>query len=118
MSTYSSDEIFDNWMGIIEDDFSKTILERKLKYHYQDHGKVIQVPLADIDAYTSIFCSKTDTSKALIAFSSNAKRTNEAKVNAVDNMASEYRKMWISDTEKADGVEYLRRNAGGKNKLC
>ncbi|KAM0124821.1 hypothetical protein ACHAP3_001847 [Botrytis cinerea] len=261
MASPSSDEIFDNWGGIIEDDFSKTILETfglssddnyvyraesfamtlsqiqettstgKLKYHYQDHGKVVQVPLADIDAYTSIFSSKTDTSKALVAFSSNAKKgsprewvanylqsrrippsykipkakahTNpyydiwahtcrmvsflgplpdahyaspaaakmthpvlpvlyhhfgcvvpshdslyiisqlveeskadgiidmasgsgywtymlrrmKMKVNAVDNMASEYRNMWISDTEKADGVEYLRKNAGGKKKV-
>ncbi|KAB8300815.1 hypothetical protein EYC80_002743 [Monilinia laxa] len=261
MSPHSSDAIFDNWTGIIEDDFSKTILDTfglskednyiyraesfamtlpqiqetisngKLKYHYQDHGKVIQVPLADIDAYTSIFSSKTDTSKALVAFSSNAKKSSprewvvqylqscrippsykipkakahinpyydiwahtcrmvsflgplpdahyanpaaakmthpvlpvlyhhfgcvvptydslyiisqlvgESKadgvidmasgngywtyllrrmklnVNAVDNMASEYRKMWISDTEKADGAEYLRKNAGGKNKI-
>lgn len=44
-------------------------------------------------------------------------RRMKLNVNAVDNMASEYRKMWISDTEKADGVEYLRKNAGGKNKL-
>ncbi|CAD6445398.1 97a6e09d-d3de-45a2-ba66-e872ca91eb77 [Sclerotinia trifoliorum] len=261
MSSPSSDEIFNNWSGIIDDDFSKTVLDTfglsqddkyvyraesfamtlpqiqetlstgKLKYHYQDQGKVLQIPLADIDAYTSIFSSKTDTSKALIAFSSNAKkgsprewvanylqsrrippsckipkakahinpyydiwahtcrmvsflgplpdahyadpaaakmthpvlpvlyhhfgcvvpsydslytisqlveeskldgiidmasgngywtymlRRMKVKVNAVDNMASEYRNMWISDTEKADGVEYLRKNGGGKNKL-
>ncbi|APA12090.1 hypothetical protein sscle_09g068600 [Sclerotinia sclerotiorum 1980 UF-70] len=261
MSSPSSDEIFNNWSGIIDDNFSKTVLDTfglsqddkyvyraesfamtlpqiqetvstgKLKYHYQDQGKVLQIPLADIDAYTSIFSSKTDTSKALIAFASNAKkgsprewvanylqsrrippsckipkakahinpyydiwaqtcrmvsflgplpdahyadpaaakmthpvlpvlyhhfgcvvpsydslyiisqlveeskldgiidmasgngywtyilRRMKLKVNAVDNMASEYRNMWISDTEKADGVEYLRKNGGGKNKL-
>lgn len=191
----------------------------------------LKVPLADIDVYTSIFSPKTDTSKALVAFASNAKKgsprewvaqylqsrripppfkipkskthinpyydiwahtcrmvsflgplpdshyanpaaakmthpvlpvlyhhfgcvvpsfdslyiisqlVEESKadgiidmasgngywtcllrrmklsVSAVDNMASEYRKMWISDTEKADGVEYLRKNGGGKNKL-
>lgn len=73
MASPSSDEIFDNWNGIIDDDFSKTILDTfglskddnyvyraesfamtlpqiqeatstgKLKYHYQDHGKVLQV---------------------------------------------------------------------------
>ncbi|KAF7855341.1 hypothetical protein EAF04_010085 [Stromatinia cepivora] len=260
-SSPSSDEIFNNWSGIIDDDFAKTILDTfglsqddnyvyraesftmtlpqiqetistgKLKYHYQDQGKVLQISLADIDAYTSIFSPKTDTSKALIALSSNAKkgsprewvakylqsrripplhkipkakahinpyydiwahtcrmvsflgplpdahyanpaaakmthpvlpvlyhhfgcvvpsydslyiisqlveeskldgiidmasgngywtyilRRMKLKVNAVDNMVSEYRDMWISDTEKADGVEYLRKNGGGKNKL-
>lgn len=34
-------------------------------------------------------------------------------VVAVDNMSSEYRTMWISDTVKADGVEYLKRHNGG-----
>ena len=38
-------------------------------------------------------------------------------VIAVDNMASEYRTMWISDTVKADGVEYLMKNSGGKGKV-
>lgn len=38
-------------------------------------------------------------------------------VTAVDNMASEYRMMWVSDTVKADGVEYLEKNAGGKGKV-
>lgn len=38
-------------------------------------------------------------------------------VIAVDNMASEYRTMWIPDTVKADGVEYLKKNAGGKGKV-
>jgi hypothetical protein len=36
---------------------------------------------------------------------------------AVDNMSSEYRTMWIADTIKSDGVEYLKRNGGGKGKV-
>lgn len=44
-------------------------------------------------------------------------RRMKLNVIAVDNMASEYRTMWISDTIKADGVEYLRKNGGGKGKI-
>lgn len=73
MPSPSSDEIFDTWNGIIEDDFSTTVLNTfglseddnyvyraesfamtlpqiqatistgKLKYHYQDKGSIIQV---------------------------------------------------------------------------
>jgi hypothetical protein len=38
-------------------------------------------------------------------------------VVAVDSMASEYRTMWLSDTVKGDGVEYLKKNAGAKNRI-
>jgi hypothetical protein len=38
-------------------------------------------------------------------------------VTAVDNMASEYRTMWISDTIKSDGVDYLKKNAGGAGSI-
>jgi hypothetical protein len=38
-------------------------------------------------------------------------------VTAVDNMANEYRMMWISDTVKSDGVEYLKKNGGGAEKV-
>ena len=38
-------------------------------------------------------------------------------VSAVDNMASEYRTMWIADTVKSDGVEYLKKNGGGAGKV-
>ena len=38
-------------------------------------------------------------------------RRMNVDVVAVDNMASEYRMMWISDTVKADGVEYLRKGS-------
>jgi hypothetical protein len=38
-------------------------------------------------------------------------------VTAVDNMASEYRTLWIPDTVKADGVQYLKKNGGGKGKI-
>jgi hypothetical protein len=44
-------------------------------------------------------------------------RRMDVDVTAIDNMASEYRTMWISDTVKGDGVEYLKKNAGGKGKL-
>jgi hypothetical protein len=44
-------------------------------------------------------------------------RRMKVDVVAVDNMASEYRKMWISDTVKTDGIEYLKKNARGKEKL-
>jgi hypothetical protein len=44
-------------------------------------------------------------------------RRMNLEVTAVDNMDSEYRMMWISDTVKADGIEYLKRNAGGKGRL-
>ncbi|KAF7915283.1 uncharacterized protein EAE97_012203 [Botrytis byssoidea] len=46
----------------------------ELKYKYQAHGQAIQVPSADVTAYTSIFLPTTDTNKALTAFSSNAKK--------------------------------------------
>jgi hypothetical protein len=36
---------------------------------------------------------------------------------AVDNMASEYRTMWISDTVKADGVAHLRKHNSGSGKV-
>jgi len=39
-------------------------------------------------------------------------RRMNLKVTAVDSIASEYRSMWISDTVKADGVQYLKENAG------
>ena len=44
-------------------------------------------------------------------------RRMNLEVTAVDNMASEYRTMWIPDTVKSDGVEYLKRNDGGKGKV-
>lgn len=36
-------------------------------------------------------------------------------VHAVDNMQSEWRVNWISDTVTVDGVEWLRRNENGKH---
>ncbi|CAL3964350.1 unnamed protein product [Diplocarpon coronariae] len=256
----SPDEIFANWGGIIDNNFSKTIVSTfnlsaddnyvyradsfamglkqvqeqidtgELRYKYQSHGQKIEVKLADINAYTSIFSPATDTFKALTSFAANAKkgspretvakylqsqRKYEAKtpkakshvnpyydmwamsceetaflgplpdpsyanpanakqthpilpvfyhhfgcvvpsyealyvvsqlvsasdasgvidmasgngywtymlrrmklhVAAVDIMASEYRTMWIEDTIKEDGVEYLKRNDGGKAKI-
>lgn len=44
-------------------------------------------------------------------------RRMKLNVVAVDNMESEYRSMWVSDTIKADGVEYLKNNAGGSRKI-
>ena len=44
-------------------------------------------------------------------------RRMRLEVTAVDNMASEYRTMWIPDTVRTDGVEYLKRNDGGKGKV-
>lgn len=44
-------------------------------------------------------------------------RRMQVDVQAVDNMASEYRTMWISDTVKSDGVEYLKRNKGSQNRV-
>ncbi len=44
-------------------------------------------------------------------------RRMKVDVTAIDNMASEYRTMWISDTIKADGIDYLTKNAGGKGKV-
>lgn len=38
-------------------------------------------------------------------------------VTAIDNMTSEYRTMWISDTVKLDGVEYLKMNGGAVGKV-
>ncbi|TVY15013.1 hypothetical protein LARI1_G006655 [Lachnellula arida] len=44
-------------------------------------------------------------------------RRMKLDVVAVDNMDSEYRTLWIHDTVKSDGVEYLKKNAGGKGKI-
>jgi len=44
-------------------------------------------------------------------------RRMKLDVVAVDNMDSEYRTLWIPDTVKSDGVEYLKKNAGGKSKI-
>lgn len=44
-------------------------------------------------------------------------RRAKVNVQAVDNMASEYRTMWVSDTMKSDGVEYLKRNNGSKDRI-
>lgn len=44
-------------------------------------------------------------------------RRMKLDVMAVDSMASEYRTMWISDTIKSDGVEYLKKKDGGKKKI-
>jgi len=38
-------------------------------------------------------------------------------VTAVDNLASEYRTIWISDTVKVDGVKYLKQNNGCSGKV-
>lgn len=38
-------------------------------------------------------------------------------VVAVDNAASEFRMEWVGNTVRADGVEYLRRNGGGAEKV-
>ncbi|EUC36450.1 hypothetical protein COCCADRAFT_88067 [Bipolaris zeicola 26-R-13] len=40
--------------------------------------------------------------------------TKELDVRAVDSQVSEYRVMWIKDTIKMDGRQYLMRNGGGK----
>ncbi|TVY26995.1 hypothetical protein LHYA1_G003828 [Lachnellula hyalina] len=44
-------------------------------------------------------------------------RRMKLDVVAVDNMDSEYRTLWIPDTVKSDGVEYLKKNSGGKGKI-
>lgn len=44
-------------------------------------------------------------------------RRMKVDVQAVDSMMSEYRTMWISDTVKSDGVEYLKRNNGGNDRI-
>jgi len=44
-------------------------------------------------------------------------RRMNVDVTAVDNMTSEYRTIWITNTVKADGVEYLKKNAGGRGKV-
>merc|ERR1712093_84936 len=102
----SPDDIFANWRGLIDSDFSKTITQTfdlpdqdnyvyraeafamtlrqiqeqidsgKLKYKYQSHGQQIQVPSTDISAYTSIFSPSTSTPSALTAFLSNAKKSS------------------------------------------
>ncbi|KAH6710599.1 hypothetical protein BKA61DRAFT_645047 [Leptodontidium sp. MPI-SDFR-AT-0119] len=242
----SPNEIFAHWPGLIDNDFSKTItttfgipeqdnyvyraeafatalgqIQEKvdsgeLKYKYQSHGQQIQVSESDINAYTSIFSSNTDSSKALTAFLSNAKKGSPREivakylqsrrtcpfkipkskthinpyydmwalscretaflgpspdpsyahpanakhthpilpvfyhhfgcvvpsyealqiisqlvadsgvdgeliwplnVTAVGNMASKYRTRWIENTVKADGVEYLKKNGGGKGRV-
>jgi hypothetical protein len=38
-------------------------------------------------------------------------------VIAVDSMTSDYRTMWISDTVKSDGVEYLKMHDVGKARI-
>ncbi|KAF2678759.1 hypothetical protein K458DRAFT_134652 [Lentithecium fluviatile CBS 122367] len=38
----------------------------------------------------------------------------ELDVRAVDNGTSEYRVMWVEDTVRMDGVEYLEKNGNGK----
>lgn len=93
MSSPSSDEIFNNWSGIIDDNFSKTVLDTfglsqddkyvyraesfamtlpqiqetvstgKLKYHYQDQGKVLQVGLHSLVMYTLILTDFQDTTR-------------------------------------------------------
>lgn len=44
-------------------------------------------------------------------------RRMKLDIIAVDNIASEYRTMWISDTVKSDGVEYLKRHDGGGRRI-
>ena len=44
-------------------------------------------------------------------------RRMKLEVVAVDNMESEYRTMWVSDTVKSDGAVYLKNNNGGKGKI-
>ena len=44
-------------------------------------------------------------------------RRMKLDVIAVDNMTSEYRTMWISDTVKSDGVGYLKKHVGGKRRV-
>jgi hypothetical protein len=44
-------------------------------------------------------------------------RRMKLNVIPVDSMESEYRMMWISDTMKVDGVEYLKKNKGGSDRL-
>jgi len=44
-------------------------------------------------------------------------RRMNLEVTAVDNMVSQYRTLWIGDTVKADGVEYLKKNGSGKGKI-
>ncbi|KAJ4376973.1 hypothetical protein N0V86_006411 [Didymella sp. IMI 355093] len=38
-------------------------------------------------------------------------------VRPIDSGLSEYRTMWVKDTVKMDGKEYLRRNTGGKGSI-
>lgn len=40
--------------------------------------------------------------------------TKALDVRAVDSQVSEYRVMWIKDTIKMEGKQYLMRNGGGK----
>jgi hypothetical protein len=37
------------------------------------------------------------------------------KVVPIDNGISEWRTMWVGDTQQIDGVEYLKRHSGGKD---
>lgn len=46
----------------------------QLKYTYQAHGQAIEIPTADIDAYTSIFAASTSTTRSLKAFEANARK--------------------------------------------
>ncbi len=39
------------------------------------------------------------------------------RVTAVDNMEAVWRMMWVGDTVKADGVEYLKRQGGARDKV-
>ncbi|KAK0110168.1 hypothetical protein ONS95_002819 [Cadophora gregata] len=100
----SPDEIFANWRGVIDNDFSKTIIHTfnlpdqddyvyraegfamtlrqiqdqidsgKLKYKYQSHGQQIEVPPTDITAYTTLFSPTISHPKALTSLLSNAKK--------------------------------------------
>jgi len=44
-------------------------------------------------------------------------RRMKVDVTAVDSMASEYRMMWIPDTVNVDGVQWLKKNGGGKGRI-
>lgn len=44
-------------------------------------------------------------------------RRSGLDVTAVDNLASEYRTLWISNTVKADGVKYLKQNKGCNGRI-
>lgn len=63
---------------------------RSHKFHYFSHGKPIEIPTNDIDAYTNIFKSSTDTTKALSAFVNNAKKTSPRELVARHLQANRY----------------------------